>query len=634
MTPPPRPASLPTAVWWSTKSLMWVLGETDADGELHGEVRHYRADGSLCSVTTFVHGKYHGPFRRVHETGELAQVGTYRDGKLDGLRAFMAATGPSTEPMYTGGLSREVVRIEYDYHQGRMLAARHTNAAGERVNIDGSLAPARPDHVPEGAIYGPGTQTWMAGQWDAEGRRDGEMRVFDKQGVFLATETYAADVAEGLATTFHPDGTRWTTTTYAGGRVCGAVEQFHANGQRARRSRVRGDTYTADLEDWDAAGHPLGSASWRAPPERAPVRLPDDEIDTAEALHAFIEGDHPSRLLVLIALGWGGTADRNRQIARQARRYVRSLPVVAGALASVGLDTAPRLHTARRARRLVEAMAAVPGVQPDMLAQVLAREGGAARSLGVQRADGWGLRAVRKAVVNQRFAQARQGLDRWPPTLACLPMLHEIDLSQNRLTALPDSVNAQLMLRTLRLADNRLTALPDALGRLRCLTRLTLARNRLTDVQAVTQLSALRSLNLGHNRLTFVPEAIGALTWLRQLWLNDNPLTTLPRSMATLTNLRFLHLANADWATPPAAIFELPQLETLWLHSRQLQELPEDIGNLEGLKTLVIWYSQLRAVPRALYGMTGLKELRIRHNPLPEATIKELEEALPDCRIH
>lgn len=624
---------MPAAAWWSTKSGMWVLGEKDADGELHGEVRHYRVDGSLCAVTALVHGKHHGPFRRVHETGETAQTGTYRDGKLDGLRVFMAATGPTTEPMYAGGLSRDVVRIEYDYVMGRLLATRYRDAEGRALNQDGTLAPARPAGVPQDALYSPKTETWMLGEWDADGRRDGVMRVYDTDGALVATETYAANVAAGLTTTFHPDGSPWTTTTFAHGRVNGIAEQFHPNGQRARRTRLCNDTYAGALEDWDADGVSLGSTTWPAPLERAPVQLPDhDEAD--DRVRALIDCDHPNRLLALIALGWGGSADRDRHAARRARRYVRSLPALAAALASVGLDTGPRLHTARRARQLIEALRSVPGISADALAFVLALHSWPARALNVQDSGGWGLRAVRRAVTDDLCRLTFQGLDHWPPTLSCLPTLRAIDLSHNQLTLLPDSVHAQFNLRVLRLTENRLERLPAMLGRLRCLTELSVGHNRLTDVDAITRLLMLRRLDLGRNRLTTLPDDVGRLGQLRDLWLNDNPLRTLPRSFANLANLRFLHLADSPWRSPPPVIFELTALEELWLGSRHLQELPEDIGNLRGLRKLIIWYSDLRTLPRAIFNMTGLEELRIRDNPLPPGTLERLKEALPDCTIY
>lgn len=87
-----RPAGVPAATWRSPKGPEWVLGPKDADGELHGEVRHWRADGTLCSVSHRRHGQPHGSFERFHATGEISQTGSYEAGKLHGLRTFFAAS--------------------------------------------------------------------------------------------------------------------------------------------------------------------------------------------------------------------------------------------------------------------------------------------------------------------------------------------------------------------------------------------------------------------------------------------------------------------------------------------------------------------------------------------------------------
>ncbi|MBM0278412.1 Imm1 family immunity protein [Micromonospora tarensis] len=65
-----------------------------------------------------------------------------------------------------------------------------------------------------------------------------------------------------------------------------------------------------------------------------------------------------------------------------------------------------------------------------------------------------------------------------------LTALTRLDLTGNRLAALPESLGNLTALTRLAVTDNQLTALPESLGNLTGLTRLDLAGNRLTVLPA------------------------------------------------------------------------------------------------------------------------------------------------------
>ena len=641
-----RPAGVPSAAWWSPDDGEWVLGPKDDDGALHGPVDFWRPDGTLCCSGGYHHGTPRGPTRRLHETGEVAQTCAFDDdGALHGTRTFFAATGPTTEGMHANGLSRRVARAEFDYHHGALRAIRYFDADGARIDRQGQPLPIRPAGVPADAEYSPKSAHWIAGTWDGEGRKDGPMRVFRADGRPLAIETYRADTLHGPWIGFYPEGSMWWSFEYADGAPHGVAEHHHRGGGLARRARFDRGAWAGPLEDWSPSGASLGAVSIAAPAPAPPAPRPAadeqaliDAVDDparAEALAA--RALSPAALAHLVARGWGGEDTRDADAARAARRIVRrhGAPGLAAALRATGLDTAPRLLTTARLRRVRAAVATVDAVDDAALVDAFVEAGGIGLTAALDGEDGAALAALRRRIRGHRLDLKWQGLEALPRAVRYLPTLREIDAGDNRLAAVPPEVADVFMLERLRLGNNRLEGLPAALGRLRGLRVLHIDGNRLDRLpEAVPALTELQILNLADNRLTALPEGVAALDRLHTLWLHGNPLATLPGAFAALPSLSFLHLGGAPWATPPPVIYEMPALRELWIASRHLTHLPPEIARLTGLERLHIWHSSLTALPDALFEMTHLRELRISGNPLPDGTIDRLKEALPDCTIY
>ena len=109
----------------------------------------------------------------------------------------------------------------------------------------------------------------------------------------------------------------------------------------------------------------------------------------------------------------------------------------------------------------------------------------------------------------------------------------ELDLSENQLTTLPESITNFSNLTGLYLRFNELTELPDSIGNLRNLKGLYLNSNQLINLpNYVGHLNKLTALDLRHNQLTNLPESISNLSKSTWLYLSYNPLEKPPIEIA------------------------------------------------------------------------------------------------------
>lgn len=120
--------------------------------------------------------------------------------------------------------------------------------------------------------------------------------------------------------------------------------------------------------------------------------------------------------------------------------------------------------------------------------------------------------------------------------------------------------------------DPQERGLPEiSLADLPYLRYLDLTGNRLEALpECVTGFTGLVWLGLNFNRLKALPESIGALVNLQRLYLRGNALTALPESLGNLRSLVELDLTGCRIATLPAALTRLEALEHLALEEEAL----------------------------------------------------------------
>jgi Leucine-rich repeat (LRR) protein len=108
---------------------------------------------------------------------------------------------------------------------------------------------------------------------------------------------------------------------------------------------------------------------------------------------------------------------------------------------------------------------------------------------------------------------------------SAIPMhrtLQELDLSINRMSAIPEGVKLCTNLASLTISFCRVSSL-HGLSQLRVLEHLIANDNAIEDLADVVHMTSLSTLSLANNNLSTIPPELGLLTGLRTLQLEGNP---------------------------------------------------------------------------------------------------------------
>jgi LRR-repeat protein 1 len=159
------------------------------------------------------------------------------------------------------------------------------------------------------------------------------------------------------------------------------------------------------------------------------------------------------------------------------------------------------------------------------------------------------------------FQAAGVGLNRIDTRVLQLKNIRSIDLSNNRISKIPDCIK-DVKLAELRLSGNRILEFPDVI----CSGELA---------------QTLKVLDLARNELAFLPHKFPSLKSLVQLRLDCNKLQMLPRTFGKMCSLKFFSASNNQLVVLPPSFLNL-NLESVDLFANPFSA----VGLVRTCKTL------------------------------------------------
>ena len=224
---------------------------------------------------------------------------------------------------------------------------------------------------------------------------------------------------------------------------------------------------------------------------------------------------------------------------------------------------------------------------------------GVARCASASNTPTEALRRIEKAKETKRLDLSGLGLREIPPETYELEGLLELQVSNNNLYDVPESLLEKLTtIERLGLAGNRLRALPRSIGGLRALRGVWAHGNCLKEIpEELCECESLRNLVVGGNRLRALPENMSRLKSLEELSAPGNQLRALPD------------------------LGSLPLLRDIDLHGNAIERLPEDMSGLRALESLSVQGNRLKKIPKSLTTLRRLRALNLAENEI---------ELLPD----
>ncbi len=195
-----------------------------------------------------------------------------------------------------------------------------------------------------------------------------------------------------------------------------------------------------------------------------------------------------------------------------------------------------------------------------------------------------------------------------PTAIKNLTNLVTVDLSGNSFKTFSNYAKYWTKVTSLDLSYNSLTAVPKSVAYMKKMVTLDLSNNQITSLSAYLKFhTSLVTLDMSNNKITALSTtALQKLTKLQNLYLQNNALPKVPASVMYLTNLRTLNVANNKITTVSGYIYKCTKLSVLDLSNNQISTLTSYVSKLTNLTKLNLANNKLSTLPN----LTKLSKLK------------------------
>lgn len=144
-----------------------------------------------------------------------------------------------------------------------------------------------------------------------------------------------------------------------------------------------------------------------------------------------------------------------------------------------------------------------------------------------------------------------------------MPQINVLNVSNNKIDRILQSVNKLTQLRALILGHNQIKTI-EHIDTLEQLNTLVVSHNQIKDIPKMPLLTEMAKISAAHNKISKIPD-LSMYGKLKELRLNDNRITTIPEHFRECSSLRVIDLGSNkldDW-TSIAPLASLEKLDNL-----------------------------------------------------------------------